>query len=303
MKVEPDDTTQHLDRRDEDRRVETVENIGERVVLQRGDEDSTDASTGLHQATHDVRRLGDEEVRVDLDPATELGIRQPNEVREARIVGVVDWNRNPHRSKFARPGAFRASTPPAAAPIDNEMPAVDLDVALEWARAGEARGFEALFRTLGGAVAGYLRARSVSDPEDLANEVFLRAFKTLHTFRGDAERFRSWLFTIAHHAAIDDRRRASRRPRTVAIEDTDGQSADDVERAILDTAERERIEQLLSTLSPEQREVILLRILGDLSIEQTGAVVGRGYEAVKALQRRGLASLRRRLEAEQGVPR
>ena len=303
MKVEPDDAPQHIDRRDVHGRVDTGELVGERVELHGGNEHAADATARSDEPAHDVRRLGDEEVRVDLDPAAELGIRQPNEVRKPRIVGVVDWNRNPHRSRFARQDAVSPSTPTAAAPIQHEMPAVDLDVALEWARAGEARGFETLFRTLGGAVAGYLRARAVNDPEDLANEVFLRAFKTLHTFRGDAERFRSWLFTIAHHAAIDDRRRASRRPRTVAIDDTDGRAPDDVERAMLDGAERERIEQLLGTLSPEQREVILLRVLGDLSIEQTGAVVGRGYEAVKALQRRGLASLRRRLEAEQGVPR
>ena len=64
-------------------------------------------------------------------------------------------------------------------------------MALDRARAGDARGFDVVFRTLGGAVVGYLRGRGVADAEDLANEVFVRAFRNLHTFQGDQERFRS----------------------------------------------------------------------------------------------------------------
>ena len=65
----------------------------------------------------------------------------------------------------------------------------------------------------------------------------------------------------------------------------------------------ERARSMLERISPEQRDVLLLRIVADLSVEQTAAVVGRSYEAVKALQRRGLGALRRQLSAEQGVPR
>ena len=64
----------------------------------------------------------------------------------------------------------------------------------------------------------------------------------------------------------------------------------------------ERVAVLLSVLSPDQREVLLLRVVADLSVEETAAVLGKGYEAVKALQRRGLASLRRALSSEEGVP-
>ena len=66
---------------------------------------------------------------------------------------------------------------------------------------GDARGFDVLFRATGASVVGYLRSRSVSDPDGLANEVFLRVFRSIHTFTGDGARFRSWLFTIAHNAA------------------------------------------------------------------------------------------------------
>jgi RNA polymerase sigma-70 factor (ECF subfamily) len=185
----------------------------------------------------------------------------------------------------------------------------DLDEALDRARAGEARGFDELFRATGGAVAGYLRSRGVSDPDGIANEVFVRAFRSLHTFRGDAERFRSWLFTIAHNAAIDDSRRRRRRVRETALDDAPEPVAGDVEDDVITRLAQERIGRLLTQLSPDQRDVLVLRIVADLSVDETAAVLDKGYEAVKALQRRGLAALRRACAADaknssdQGVPR
>jgi RNA polymerase sigma-70 factor (ECF subfamily) len=179
---------------------------------------------------------------------------------------------------------------------------LDLDRALDWARAGDARGFEALFRATGASVVGYLRTRHVSDPDGAANEVFLRAFRTIQTFHGDARRFRSWLFTIAHNAAIDDARRRRRRLREAPLDNTREPAGGDVEADATAALADERVHALLDQLSPDQREVIALRVVADLSVAQTAAVVGKSHEAVKALQRRGLAALRRTL-SEQGVPR
>ncbi len=178
-----------------------------------------------------------------------------------------------------------------------------LDGALEQARAGSERGFDELFRATGAAVAGYLRARGVHDPEGVANDVFVRAFRTLHTFQGDGERFRSWLFTIAHNAGIDDARRRRRRVVEASLAAVADPVGGDVEDDVVAHLAHERVHALLALLSPDQRDVLLLRVVADLSVEETAAVVGKGYEAVKALQRRGLATLRRLLSSEEGVPR
>jgi len=179
----------------------------------------------------------------------------------------------------------------------------DLDDALDRARDGRPGGFEELFRATGAAVVGYLRARQVSDPDGLANEVFLRAFKRLPTFQGDGERFRSWLFTIAHHAAIDDARRRRRRPKAAPLERALEPVGGDVEDDVVARLASERARKLLDGLSPDQRDVLLLRIVADCSVEETAIMLGKGYEAVKALQRRGLAALRRELSSQEGVPR
>ena len=181
--------------------------------------------------------------------------------------------------------------------------AAELETALEQARAGDSRGFDVLFRTFGASVAGYLRARSVSDPDGVANDVFLRAFRTIHTFQGDERRFRSWLFTIAHNAAIDDARRRRRRVRESTLDAASEPSGGDVEADALERLGQQRITGLLAMLSPDQRDVVVLRVVSDLSVEETAAVVGKSYEAVKALQRRGLAALRRALSDHEAVPR
>jgi RNA polymerase sigma-70 factor (ECF subfamily) len=175
-----------------------------------------------------------------------------------------------------------------------------IDAAIERAQAGDPRGFETLFLAFGTAVVGYLHARHASDPDGLANEVFLRAFRTIHTFRGDEAAFRSWLFTIAHHIAIDDSRRRKRRPTETPLERVAETAAGNVEHDADELLAQARVEAMLASLSSDQRDVIVLRVVADLSVDQTAAVLDKSYEAVKALQRRGLAALRRRL-ADQTV--
>jgi RNA polymerase sigma-70 factor (ECF subfamily) len=177
-----------------------------------------------------------------------------------------------------------------------------LDLALQRARDGDARGFDELYRAHAAAVTGYLRARNVSDPDDLTNEVFLRAFRTVHTVQGDASRFRSWLFGIARNAAIDEARHRRRQPVGQSVDTDRAGAGGDVEDEALRRVESDLVRALLESLAPDQRDVLLLRIVGDLSVAQTAAVVDKSYEAVKALQRRGLAALRRTLQVREGVP-
>lgn len=159
--------------------------------------------------------------------------------------------------------------------------------------------YERLYAAYGGPVAGYLRAQGAEDPDSLANDVFLRAFANLCRFDGGEPQFRSWLFTIAHHRLLDDRRRRSRRPVRA------DEPVQEAQVGVASGAEDEALAALgglgavrfLERLSPDQRDVLVLRILGDLTIEEVARAVGKRPGAVKALQRRGLATLRRMLEA------
>jgi RNA polymerase sigma factor (sigma-70 family) len=154
-----------------------------------------------------------------------------------------------------------------------------------------------LYDTYAGRVFGYLRAQGADEPEDLTSEVFLRVFDRLPQFSGDEANFRSWLFTIAHRILIDDARRRQRRPQTIAlVADVDAHPSGDVEREALANVGAEWADELLATLPPDQRAVVALRVTSDLSLEQVARILDKRVGAVKALQHRALAALRRRCE-------
>ena len=165
------------------------------------------------------------------------------------------------------------------------------------AQAGAAWAFEILYRDLAPSVTGYLRLHGAAEPDDLASETFIGVFTGLAKFSGDEDGLRAWVFTIAHRRLLDDWRRRSRRPQLAdepvdLVEHVGGDVEDDVLlRMGVDT-----VRQLCGTLPEDQRSVLLLRILGDLTIEQVAQVLDRTVPSVKALQRRGLRALRDRIE-------
>lgn len=171
------------------------------------------------------------------------------------------------------------------------------DDVLAAAQAGAAWAFEVLYRDLSPAVTGYLRLHGAVEPDDLASETFLGVFTGLAGFRGDEDALRAWVFTIAHRRLVDDWRRRSRRPQ-VADGDGDliGHPGGDVEDDAFTRLGAENVHRICALLPDDQRAVVLLRVLGDLTVEQVAHVMGRTVASVKALQRRGLRALRAELE-------
>ena len=164
------------------------------------------------------------------------------------------------------------------------------------ARAGGEWAWERLYASLAPPVAGYLRANGAAEPDDLVGEVFLQAVRGLDRFDGGEHQFRAWVFTIAHRRLVDDLRRRARRPVSPAepevLEAAAGVGGDVHEdaEAVLDEA---RVRAVIDDLPPDQRAVLLLRILGDLTIEEIARAMGKRPGAVKALQRRALRRVER----------
>lgn len=171
------------------------------------------------------------------------------------------------------------------------------DDVLTAAQAGAGWAFEALYRDLAPAVTGYLRLHGAAEPDDLASETFIGVFTGLAGFRGDEERLRAWVFTIAHRRLLDDWRRRSRRPQLAdELPEPPDTIGGDVEDDVLGRIGTDEVTRLCGTLPADQRSVLLLRILADLTVEQVAGVMGRSVPSVKALQRRGLRALRSELE-------
>jgi RNA polymerase sigma-70 factor (ECF subfamily) len=178
------------------------------------------------------------------------------------------------------------------------------DRTLAGARAGSEEAWTAVYRDLAPALLGYLRARGAVEPEDLLGEVFLQVVRDLPGFEGDERGFRAWAFAIAHHRLVDDHRRRGRRPvEPRPDEELLAHAAlGDLEREALERVRSEEVRLALARLSPDQQSVLMLRLLGDLTVEEVARVLGKRPGAVKAIQRRGLATLRRALSTLLGVP-
>lgn len=156
-----------------------------------------------------------------------------------------------------------------------------------------------IYSELAPAVSGYLRLRGAGEPDDVASEVFLGVFRNLHSFSGGEEQFRSWVFTIAHRRLLDERRRMGRTPRPEPLPDVlPAVQGGDVGIDALGELGADWVRDVLGRLSRDQRAVLLLRVVADLSVEEVARILGKRPGAVRALQHRGVKTLRRQLERE-----
>lgn len=149
------------------------------------------------------------------------------------------------------------------------------------ARAGSREAFEMLVRRHQDRVFGLLR-RSVpeQDVEDIAQEAFLRAFRRIDRFRGEA-RFGTWLMQIAIHLAIDRARQRRRRPAEVGLREVSGEPLDaipadpapDPAEALVRRSEAGRLERAIAELSDADRLALLLHDQEGMSAEQVGRIL------------------------------
>lgn len=158
--------------------------------------------------------------------------------------------------------------------------------------------FELLYGLLHRRVYAFARLRRCPDSEGLVNDVFFQVFSNIARFEGSEAEFRAWVFRIARNKLIDQTRRLRRRPSEVALDDGLAEilsSDDEVERDVLGRVGNDALLAHLATLTTEQRDVLLLRIVSDLTVDGVAAVLGKRPGAVKALQRRALRTLSRNI--------
>lgn len=167
------------------------------------------------------------------------------------------------------------------------------------AQSGEQWAYREMWSRYSTGVAAFLTFRGAGEPDDLTSEVFVTVFSTLDRFRGDEGGLRALIYTIAHRRLVDDLRRRSRRPSSQEwTEHADHRQAPSAEDQALEGTGSRWARDLIDALSPDQRDVLVLRIFGDLTVEQVAALLGKREGAVKALQRRGLNTLRKKLAGQ-----
>jgi len=148
---------------------------------------------------------------------------------------------------------------------------------------------EYTYREFAPAVRGYFRSHRMDGADDLVGEVFVNVARNLCGFRGDADDLRRWVFAIARRRRVDQIRQRILRRLVV--------TSDPPERAVVDRSEGIDTDLVaaLHELTALQREVVVLRFVADLPIDDVARIIRRSTAAVKALQIRALAQLARRL--------
>jgi RNA polymerase sigma-70 factor (ECF subfamily) len=128
------------------------------------------------------------------------------------------------------------------------------------------------------------------DARDLAQETFLRAYRSIGSFRGDSA-FATWLFRIAVNACLNfrARRRAESEPLPRDVRDGAPGAADRIER---DERSR-RVREAVSQLPDKQRATLILKVYHEMTHEQVAKILGTSVGTVKANLFHALGNLKR----------
>jgi RNA polymerase sigma-70 factor (ECF subfamily) len=138
----------------------------------------------------------------------------------------------------------------------------------------------------------YYRVGETSTAEDLTGTVFVRVVEHLDDFVYRGRPLLSWLYTIARNVVVDHHRRSSG-PTMMPLDERLLTGAVDVERAAERALVQRQLAVALGRLTEDQRQVIVLKFIEEMSNEEVADVLGKTVGAVKSLQHRALAALHR----------
>ena len=170
------------------------------------------------------------------------------------------------------------------------------------AKAGDEAAFTQIYERYAMAIYRYVYFR-LGEPElaeDIQAEVFLRMLEGIHRYEDRGWPISAWLYRIARDRTIDMMRRRRKRPQ-MPLESWGG-SCDGPEHSVGEQLEYEELTRTLQDLTDDQRRVIQMRFMANMSIQEVAQQLGRTEGSVKALQHRGLQSLARRMHPQAVSP-
>lgn len=176
-----------------------------------------------------------------------------------------------------------------------------LDEVVDGVRRGDPDAIAAVYLEVAPALRAFLRGevRYGGVADDLVEQTFLELVEGHASIRGDGRSLRAWLFQAARHNLYDWRRQAARRSDhelTDEMRATLESEAPDPEEIVGDAQVADLIREAMQELTPDQREVLELRLVAELPIAEVADITGKTEGAIKQLQHRGLRSLSRILD-------
>ncbi len=171
----------------------------------------------------------------------------------------------------------------------------EVEELLALARQGDEHAISRLYQLHNGRLLRVLRAEVGDAAEDVSQQTWLEVMRVLRRFEGDERGFRALLYTIARRRTADHRRTQRRKPAAptppetlAAVLDRSGASETDPLAAL---GADDAVRAVVAILGAEQAEVVLLRVVADLSVDEVAAIVGRSAGAVRVQQHRAMRRL------------
>jgi RNA polymerase sigma-70 factor (ECF subfamily) len=198
-------------------------------------------------------------------------------------------------AELASVTAARAAVPTWSRPVTRG----NLDTVAAAASAGDTAATDELLTYLRPIMVRFCRTklgrvRPISSADDVAQEVCIAVFRALPTYQHLGRPFLSFVFGVASHKVADVHRAAARDRSLPTAETPDTVTlAENPEEIALRRELVEQTNDLLQTLLPRQREIVVMRVVLGMSAQETAAAVGTTPDAVRVAQHRALNRLRR----------
>ncbi len=159
---------------------------------------------------------------------------------------------------------------------------------------GDSDAWAWFFAEFSGQIAGYARRMGVSDPDDVTGTVLETVARSVSNFSGSHSQFRSWVFSIAHARIVDDHRRRDRRPE---IEFTESHDRTQAGADTLIVSGDPELEVAMNQLTEEQRSLLHLRFVLELSTKEIARVTEKSEVATRVALHRCSKRLRELLSS------
>lgn len=138
----------------------------------------------------------------------------------------------------------------------------------------------------------YYNVHNKEQAEDITQEVFLKAWKAIGSCKGKEKTFSSWLYRIAHNLIIDKIRKSQKK---IAHEAELPEDVRDMSEGMEISLEQRDLLKVIDVLSPNQRQVILMKFIENMDNREIAETMGKSTGAIRILQMRALEVLRNTL--------
>jgi RNA polymerase sigma-70 factor, ECF subfamily len=260
--------------------------------------DRADVEVIIERRSGDERRSTADRRQRGLGPPARGERRRPRKLAERRLAerrAPPSEAEPPPLPDWAQPFLDRLSFVARFEPLVLEREDVDTGRLVERIQAGDRGSVERLYERYFHRVYGYLRpvAADSHEAEILAQQVFVRTLEALSRYKVRGESFRAWLFAAVRDEAIAAFRRDKAAEGVTIVEpERDAERAEPFERSNFAWMTERELSRRFERLPEDQRQVLAVRELLDLSVAESAHALGRSEPDVRSLQSRALGSMR-----------